>query len=65
MEVLNLFFIFINYIFFRFRLNLEATEPDDDDVIQIFSPINKTSSISFKLANRIKSYAYDQDLTII
>lgn len=41
----------------RFKLNLEATEPEEDDVIQIFSPINKTSSVSFRLANRLKAYS--------
>lgn len=41
----------------KFKLSLEATEPDEDDVIQIFSPINKTSSVSFRLANRYKNYS--------
>ena len=36
---------------------MEATEPEEDDVIQIFSPINKTSSVSFRLANRFKTYS--------
>jgi hypothetical protein len=36
---------------------LEATEPDEDDIITIYSPLNKTSSVSFKLTNRFKTYA--------
>jgi hypothetical protein len=38
----------------RFKLNLEATEPDEDDVIVIYSPLNRTSSVSFKLTNKYK-----------
>lgn len=41
----------------KFKLTLEATEPDEDDIIHIFSPINKTSSVSFRLSNRYKSYS--------
>mmetsp|Transcript_30926 Transcript_30926/g.28111 ORF Transcript_30926/g.28111 Transcript_30926/m.28111 type:complete len:157 (+) Transcript_30926:298-768(+) len=35
----------------KFRLFLEALLPDPDDKIEIISPINKTSSVSFKLTN--------------
>jgi hypothetical protein len=36
----------------RFDLELEATDPDPDDVIQIQSSLNTTSSVSFKLTNQ-------------
>lgn len=37
---------------------LEAFEPDEDDVILISSPLNKTTSVSFKLTNKVKAYAH-------
>ncbi len=33
---------------------MESTTPDPDDTIVITSPLNKTSSISFKLTNYTK-----------
>ena len=39
---------------------LEATEPDVDDIISICSPLHKTSSVSFKLANRLKKFSHFQ-----
>ncbi len=38
-------------------MHLEATEPDEDDHIVIYSPLNKTTSVSFKLTNRYKQYS--------
>ena len=35
----------------RFELNVVASEPDVDDVIEIQSPLNETTSVSFRLAN--------------
>lgn len=36
---------------------LEATEPKEDDLIVISSPLHRTTSVSFKLTNRHKHYA--------
>ena len=44
-------------IYSRYKLQLEASEPDVDDIITIYSPLNKTASVSFKLTNRYKSVA--------
>lgn len=41
----------------KFNMILEAHEPEVDDVIAIQSPLHKTSSVSFKLNNHMKSYA--------
>lgn len=56
------------YYIFRLKIVLEANEPEKDDVIQIYSPLHKTSSVSFRLTNRFKSHAdfkayftYDSD----
>lgn len=35
-------------------MNLEATEPKEDDTMIISSPLHKTTSVSFKLTNRSK-----------
>lgn len=43
-----------NYFLSRFKIFLEATEPELDDIITIHSPLNKTTSVSFKLNNRFK-----------
>lgn len=47
---------------------MESTEPEQDDIIQIYSPLHKTTSVSFKLSNRYKAIAdfkayftYDSD----
>jgi len=40
-----------------FKILLESTEPDEDDIINIYSPLNRTSSVSFKLANRFKNFS--------
>lgn len=36
---------------------MEATEPEEDDTILISSPLNKTTSVSFKLTNKTKNYS--------
>ena len=36
---------------------MEATAPDLDDTLHLSSPLHQTSSLSFKLSNRFKSYA--------
>ena len=41
----------------RFNITFESTEPDIDDVIVITSPLNKTSSVSFKLTNHMRAHA--------
>lgn len=41
----------------KFNAIFEATEPEVDDVIIIQSPLHKTSSVSFKLTNYLRSYA--------
>ena len=38
----------------KFKMFLEATIPDVDDIITIHSPLNQTTSISFKLSNKYK-----------
>ena len=37
---------------------LEATAPKEDDLITISSPLNRTSSVSFKLTNYKKKTAF-------
>jgi precorrin-6x reductase len=41
----------------KFKVQLEATEPEEDDVIVISSPLNRTTSVSFKLTNKVKAYS--------
>ena len=41
----------------KFRVFLEATDPDEDDTLVVYAPLNSTRSISFKLTNRFKSFA--------
>ena len=41
----------------RYELALEAGDPEPDDVIQIEAAINKTSAVSFRLANSFDSEA--------
>ena len=41
----------------KFNVIFEALEPEVDDVIVIQSPLHKTSSVSFKLNNHLKSFA--------
>jgi len=41
----------------KFNVVFEALEPDVDDIINISSPLHKTSSVSFKLTNHLKAYA--------
>jgi len=41
----------------KFNVIFEALEPDVDDVIVIQSPLHKTTSVSFRLNNHLKSYA--------
>jgi len=38
----------------KYRIVLEAFEPKPDDIITISSPLNKTTSVSFKLTNNKK-----------
>lgn len=38
----------------KFPMSLEATEPDIDDLIVITSPLNKPTSVSFRITNRTK-----------
>lgn len=40
----------------RFKIFLEASEPDVDDIITIFSQLNHTSSVSFKIENKYKDH---------
>ncbi len=39
----------------RFDLDVEAEEPEIDDVIRIQSPIHKTTSVSFRLTNQVRT----------
>jgi len=41
----------------RFAAIFEATDPETDDVIEIKSPLHKTSSVSFRLCNHTRTYA--------
>lgn len=41
----------------KFNVIFEALEPEVDDVIIIQSPLHKTSSVSFKLTNHMKTFA--------
>ena len=41
----------------KFKIYLESTEPDVDDIITIHSALHKTTSISFKLSNKYKQYS--------
>lgn len=41
----------------KFNMVFEAVDPEVDDVIVIQSPLQKTSSVSFKLTNHLKAYA--------
>jgi hypothetical protein len=41
----------------KFNMVLEAMEPEVDDVIIIQSPLQKTSSVSFKLTNHMRTFA--------
>ena len=41
----------------RFELNIEATEPEVDDVIEIHAPLHETTSVSFKLSNEFMDVA--------
>jgi len=41
----------------KFNVIFEALDPEIDDSIVIQSPLHKTSSVSFKLSNHLKSFA--------
>ena len=41
----------------KFNMVFEALDPEVDDVITIQSPLQKTSSVSFKLNNHLKAFA--------
>ena len=41
----------------KFNLVFESTDPEVDDVIIIQSPLHKTSSVSFKLTNHMRTFA--------
>jgi len=40
-----------------YKILIEATEPKEDDIITISSPLHKTTSVSFKLTNPERYYA--------
>lgn len=41
----------------KFRVFLEATDPDEDDILTVYAPLSATRSISFKLTNKYKNFA--------
>ena len=41
----------------KYRTFIESTIPDEDDTLVVYSPLNTTRSVSFKLTNRSKSFA--------
>lgn len=41
----------------KFKMVIEATEPKEDDLIVISSPLHRTTSVSFKLTYKAKVYA--------
>ena len=41
----------------KFNMVFESADPEVDDVITIQSPLQKTSSVSFKLTNHLKAFA--------
>jgi hypothetical protein len=41
----------------RFNLNLEAAEPEVDDIIEIESGLNRAASVAFRLSNNTSAYA--------
>jgi len=41
----------------RFGAVFEATDPEVDDIIEIKSPLHKTSSVSFRLSNHTRTHA--------
>ena len=41
----------------KFNMIFEAIDPEVDDIIVIQSPLQKTSSVSFKLTNHLKAFA--------
>lgn len=41
----------------KFNMIFEALDPDVDDIIVIQSPLHKTSSVSFKLSNHMRTFA--------
>jgi hypothetical protein len=41
----------------KFNVIFEALDPEVDDVIVIQSPLQKTSSVSFRLSNHLKTFA--------
>ena len=41
----------------KFNVLFEASDPEIDDVVVIHSPLHKTSSVSFKLSNHLRSFA--------
>jgi len=43
--------------FFRFKISLEATQPNEDDLIILSAPLGERDSVSFKLINRFKDFA--------
>ena len=49
MEVHINWVLYVNFI--RFKVSLESLPPNPDDIINIKSPMNKTSSVTFRLTN--------------
>lgn len=43
----------------RFKILVESHDPEPDDTIAIISPLNKTSTITFKLTNIYKNKTAD------
>ncbi|EAR97253.2 flagellar associated protein (macronuclear) [Tetrahymena thermophila SB210] len=41
----------------KFKISLEATVPNEDDIIILSAPIGEKDSVSFKIMNRFKSFA--------
>lgn len=41
----------------KFKISLEATQPNEDDLIILSAPLGERDSVSFKLINRFKDFA--------
>ena len=41
----------------KFNMIFESVDPECDDIIVIQSPLHKTSSVSFKLTNHMRTFA--------
>jgi hypothetical protein len=45
------------YLFLRYKIALEATEPSEVDMIVLSAAIGEKDCVSFKLMNRFKTFA--------